>query len=83
MGKAKKVKPKMIFSIVYQVPFEPDPDLYDTKDPKEMAAIDEKETLKDPISAIKAMSQLPGGKWRVKVQHVESTGEKAGLEVKK
>ena len=31
-------KPKLLFSILYQVPFEPDPKLYDTKDPKEMAA---------------------------------------------
>jgi hypothetical protein len=82
MGKAKRVKPKMIFSIVYQVPFEPDPDLYDTKDPKEMGAIDEKETLKDPILAIKAMSQLPGGRWRVKVSPIESTEKKTGLKVK-
>ena len=81
MGKQKQ-KPKMLFSIVYQVPFEPDTDLYDTKDPKEMAAIDEKETLKDPIKAIQAMSLLPGGTWRVKVSQVESVAEKAGLKVK-
>ena len=81
MGK-KKQKPKMLFSIVYQVPFEPDTDLYDTDDPKEMAAIDEKEANEDPFEAFLAMAALPGGKFRAKVSYVESVAEKTGLKVK-
>jgi hypothetical protein len=81
MGK-KKQKPKMLFSIVYQVPFEPDTDLYDTQDPKEMAAIDEEAANFSPLEAITAMATLPGGKWRAKVSYVESAEEKTGLKVK-
>jgi hypothetical protein len=84
MGRKKKQeqKPKMLFSIIYQVPFEPDPDLYDTKDPKEMAAMDEEAAVFSPLEAITAMATLPGGKWKVKVSHVESVAEKTGLKVK-
>jgi hypothetical protein len=63
----KAANPKMLFSLVFQVPYDPDWDLYDTTDLEEMAAIDEKEALKDPELAFKAMSQLPGVRWRVKV----------------
>ncbi len=77
----KMAKPKMLFSLVFQVPFDPDWDLYDTTDLEEMAAIDEKETLKDPALALKAMSQLPGGRWRVKISGAGDTEEKTGLKV--
>ena len=89
MGKRKvvkdvigKPKQKMLFSIIYQVPFDADTALYDTKDPKEMAAVDEKEANKTPFEAFRSMATLPGGKFRVKVSHVESTADKTGLKVK-
>ena len=68
-------KPKLLFSIVFQVPFEPNPNLYDTKDMKEMAAAAEKEANETPLAAFLAMAHL-GGKYKVKVSPVES---KTGL----
>jgi hypothetical protein len=65
-------KPKLLFSIVYQVPFEPDPNLYDTKDPKKMAAAAEKEANETPLAAFLSMAHL-GGKYKVKVSPVVST----------
>ena len=79
MGKKKQ---KMLFSIVYQVPFETDTDLYETEDPNEMAAIDQKEANEDPFEAFLAMASLPGGKFRAKVTPVESVEQKTGLELK-
>jgi hypothetical protein len=78
----KMAKPKMLFSMVFQVPFEPDWDLYDTTSLEEMAAIDEKEALKDPELAFKVMSQLPGVRWRVKVSGAGDVAKKTGLKVK-
>lgn len=75
-------KPKMRLTIAYQVEYEPDPDLYETKDPKEMAAIDEEACGESPEEALRALATHCGGRFKVKVQHVESAGGKAGLKVK-
>lgn len=72
-------KPKLLFSIVYQVPFEPDPDLYDTKDPKKMAAAAEKDANETPLAAFLSMAHL-GGKYKVRVSAVEP--KETGLIVK-
>jgi len=74
-------KPKLLFSIVFQVPFEPDPNQYDTNDPKEMADIAEKEANAAPLAAFLSMAHL-GGKYKVRVSSVESTEEKTGLVIK-
>ncbi len=74
-------KPKLLFSIVYQVPFEPDPKQYDTKDLKKMAAAAEQEANETPLAAFLSMAHL-GGKYKVKVSTVESTEKKTGLKVK-
>jgi hypothetical protein len=47
-----------------------------------MAAMDEEAAVFSPLEAITAMATLPGGKWKVKVSHVESVAEKTGLKVK-
>ncbi len=75
------MKPKLLFSIVFQVPFEPDPNQYDTNDPKEMATIAEKEANEAPLAAFLSMAHL-GGKYKVRVSPIESAEEKTGLVIK-
>jgi hypothetical protein len=81
MAKAK-AKPKMLFSIVYQVQFEPNTALYKSKDPKKMAAAAEKDANETPLAAFLSMAHHHGGKYRVKVTPLESTEETTGLLVK-
>ena len=78
---AKMSRPKMRLTIAYQVEYEPDLDLYDTKDPVEMALADEEAAGEDPEAALRALAAHVGGRFRVKVQHIESAGE-TGLRVK-
>lgn len=68
-----KSTPKLLFSIVYQVPFEPDPSHYDTTDPKKMAAACEKSANETPLAAFLSMAHH-GGKYKVKVTPVAETG---------
>lgn len=82
MARKTKVKTKLLFSIVYQVSFEPDPDLYKTKDPKKMAEAAEKDANETPLAAFLSMAHQQGGKYRVKVSPIESTEEVTGLLVK-
>ena len=59
-------RPKLLFSIVYQVPFEPDASQYDTTDLAKMAAAAEKDANETPLAAFLSMAHL-GGKYKVKV----------------
>jgi hypothetical protein len=76
------MKPKLLFSIVFQVPFEPDPDLYDTNDPKVMATAVEKEANETPLAAFLSMAHHSGGKYKVRVSPILSTEDQTGLVIK-
>ena len=74
-------KPKMRLTIQYQVEYEADPKMYETVDPREMAAIDEEAAGQYPHTAIKTLAAHVGGRFKVRVMHVESPEDKTGLKV--
>ncbi len=72
-------KQKMKFILAFQVEYEVDPETYTDPDPTKMGEEDTASALEAPLTALKAMSALPGGSVRVKCEAIQTAGEKAGL----
>jgi len=67
----KKLMAKLRMTIAFQIEYEADPECYDTKDLKEMAAIDESAANHNPLHALRALAlSSKDGKWRVKCELV-------------
>ncbi len=67
----KEPVPKLRMTIAFQIEYEADPEYYDTKDVKEMAAIDESAAGHNPLHAFRALIlSSKAGKWRVKCEPV-------------
>jgi len=80
MSKDTKTQ-KMRFTLMFQVEYEADPEGYTDPNPVKMAEEDTASAESDTMTALRAMMVQPGAKFRVKCEAIQTTGEKAGLEV--
>jgi hypothetical protein len=74
---------KMRMTILFQVEYDAPVDMYEDRNPTEMAKADTVAIMTQPYDTIQSFGRDPGAQFRAKVEPVFTEAQKAGLEVKK